>query len=147
LATPLSAVNSIMTEKLSQAGEVGGVRPCPFTISTCNIMNKVAVFAPAEWAGYTLPISTLSLYVLCALNDNKLHKWVRNIKWHFTLWFIMVSNNSLPVCGCNTPSGTSSNVCNNSNCYLYCVVDSNKQRFMPGSNTLYVHCTVLYSIE
>jgi hypothetical protein len=41
-----------MMEKLTQAGEVGGASPPPFTIFT--IMFKVAVYAPAERAD-TLP--------------------------------------------------------------------------------------------
>jgi hypothetical protein len=39
---PLSGVHSIMMEKLAQAGEDGGARPPPFTLST--ITYKVVVY-------------------------------------------------------------------------------------------------------
>jgi hypothetical protein len=42
-----------MMEKLSQAGEGGGARPPPFTLST--ITYKVVVYTPAERTD-TLPI-------------------------------------------------------------------------------------------
>jgi hypothetical protein len=45
---PLSGIHSIMMEKLAQAGEFGGCRPLPFTLST--IMYKVVVYAPTEGA-------------------------------------------------------------------------------------------------
>ncbi len=63
---PLSGVHSIMMVKSAQANEGGGgdAQPLPFTLST--IKYKVVVYAPAERAYmYTLPISSLSLYVLC----------------------------------------------------------------------------------
>jgi hypothetical protein len=64
---PLSGVHYIviMMEKSAQAGEGGGVRAYPFTMST--ITYKIVVYAPAEWAD-THPISTLSLYVLCVFD-------------------------------------------------------------------------------
>jgi hypothetical protein len=49
--------------KIVQAGEGGGARPSPFTIST--ITNKVVVYALAERVDTLPPISTLLLYVLC----------------------------------------------------------------------------------
>jgi hypothetical protein len=45
-----------MTVKLAQAGKGGGARPPPFL--TFTITNKVAVYAPAEWA------DTLTLFHL-----------------------------------------------------------------------------------
>jgi hypothetical protein len=45
-----------MMEKLAQPGEVGGVLPPPFTMST--ITYKVVVYAPAERA------DTLTLFLL-----------------------------------------------------------------------------------
>ncbi len=55
---PLSGVQSIMMEKLAQAGEGegGGARPPPFTVST--ITYKVEEYAPAERAD-SLPIFLL----------------------------------------------------------------------------------------
>ncbi len=44
-------VHSIMRVKLAQAGEVGGARPPPFTISTITYNVKRSVqYAPAESA-------------------------------------------------------------------------------------------------
>ncbi len=59
---PLSGVQSIMMEKLAQAGKGGGLHACPspFTIST--ITYKVAVYAPAEMAD-TLPLFLLYPYM------------------------------------------------------------------------------------
>jgi hypothetical protein len=45
-----------MRVKLAQAGEGGGARPPPFIAFT--ITSKLAVYAPAEWAG------TLTLFHL-----------------------------------------------------------------------------------
>ncbi len=56
---PISGVHSIMMEKLTQAGQGGGCRPYPFTIST--ITSKVVVYTPAERAD-TLPVFLLSPY-------------------------------------------------------------------------------------
>ncbi len=53
---PLSGVHSIMMEKLTQAGIVGGARPPLFT--TVTITYKVALYALAEWA------DTLTLFHL-----------------------------------------------------------------------------------
>ncbi len=53
---PLSGLHSIMMEKSARAGEDGGARPPPCTIST--ITYKVVVYALAERA------DTLSLFLL-----------------------------------------------------------------------------------
>jgi hypothetical protein len=43
--------------------KVGGARQPPFTIST--ITYEVLMYAPAERADITPPISTLPLYLIC----------------------------------------------------------------------------------
>jgi hypothetical protein len=73
VATAVSGVHSIMTEKLAQAGgrggEVHGAHPPSFSIVI--ITNKVAVYryAPGEWAN-TLTLFHLYQYrnVLCGMS-------------------------------------------------------------------------------
>ncbi len=49
-------------EKSTQTGEGGWFTPLPFTTT---ITYEVVMYAPAERADITPPISTLPLYVLC----------------------------------------------------------------------------------
>jgi hypothetical protein len=59
---PISGVHSIMMEKSALTGEGGGCRPIPF--HSITIMNKVAVYAPAERVDI---LHLFHLYPLCTL--------------------------------------------------------------------------------
>jgi hypothetical protein len=63
LSTHRVATAAFMMEKFAQTGECGGAHPPPFNKVT--IMNKVAVYAPTEWAD-TLTLFHLYKYMLCA---------------------------------------------------------------------------------
>ncbi len=67
---PLPGAHSITMEKSAQAGEGGGTRPPPFTIST--ITYQVLMYAPAEMAD-TLPLFLLYPYmysVACTVQNH-----------------------------------------------------------------------------
>jgi hypothetical protein len=69
----LSGVHSVMRVKLALAGEgwgdQGGARLPP--LITITLTNKVAVYAPAEWAD-TLTLFQLYQYMYSVINTNTL---------------------------------------------------------------------------
>ncbi len=68
---PISGLHSIMMEKLSQAGEGGGVHALPLSLYLPSRTVQVAVYAPVERADTPPSLSSLPLYVLSGKNYSK----------------------------------------------------------------------------
>jgi hypothetical protein len=78
-----SGVHAIIMEKIAQAGDCGGARPPPFTLSA--ITYKVLVYALAE-SGDTLPLFLLYPYmfsVVLSIQSNRDCMHLKALTDHF----------------------------------------------------------------